>query len=555
MSLFCHCVSPAHPVTYRSDSRPKKPRSPVSEALSPRAASALREAIALTASGNLKAAESTLLVAHFHAPEHPDILRCAGTVQYRQGRLRDAADSWSRALAVRPEDADVFILLSAVQWDLFEFNAADDSLRRAESVAASADTWLKLGIEQGRQGASEDALRSADRVLALRPKDGIAHLLRSQSRQALGDVDGAAEDYRALIERNEHVARAWFGLLDLKVVAIGPDELAALERATAKPGHSTVDGSLLKFALGRAYEAAGRFEDAFATLERANADARRDRFWDAAAFTREVAAVRAAFAGPVTRAPSAQGSEIIFLVGLPRSATTLFEQVLSAHPRVEGASELPYLNMVVQEESQRRGMRFPAWVVSATPEDWDRMGKRYLQMSARWRQSRPKSTDKLPENWLLAGAAMAMLPNAKVIDCRRDPTETCWSCYKQLFAPGRAGFAYDFATLSCYWREYDALCRFWAERHPNHVRVQDYETFLARPEAEIRALLEFCDLEFDPSCLRWHEAQRSVRTASAAQVRQPLRHDTARTGGYGNRLAPLREMLATAAETKGPAVS
>jgi hypothetical protein len=140
-----------------------------------------------------------------------------------------------------------------------------------------------------------------------------------------------------------------------------------------------------------------------------------------------------------------------------------------------------------------------------------------------------------------------MLPGARVIDCRRDPVETCWSCYKQLFAPGRAGFAYDFSTLAAYWRDYDRLCRFWATRHPTKVRAQSYERFVAEPEAETRALLEFCGLDFDPACLRFHDAKRSVRTASAAQVRQPLRRDTARTGRYGKLLAPLREMLGAAA--------
>jgi hypothetical protein len=121
--------------------------------------------------------------------------------------------------------------------------------------------------------------------------------------------------------------------------------------------------------------------------------------------------------------------------------------------------------------------------------------------------------------------------------------ETCWSCYKQLFAPGRALFSYDFPALATYWHDYDRLCRFWAERYPARVRVQHYESFLADPERETRALLEFCNLEFDPACLRFHEARRSIRTASAAQVRQPLRRDTARTGYYGELLAPLREML------------
>ena len=433
-----------------------------------------------------------------------------------------------------------------MQADLYDFDAALASLQQAADCAADADTWMKLGIEFARQGSSEDALAASERILTVRPNDSVARLLRAQSRQALGEADSAASDYRALIARNQHVAKAWFGLLDIKTVGIDPKELFALECIARKPGLPDPDRTLLAFALGKAYEDAGRYRDAFGAFARANALARTGRVWDSGAFAREVDAVRAAFDAPAAQASPELGSEIVFLVGLPRSATTLFEQVLAAHPRVEGASELPYLKMVIDEESARRRQLFPQWVASAMPEDWQRLGNRYLQMSARWRMRRPMSTDKLPENWLLVGAALAMLPGARVIDCRRDPVETCWSCYKQLFAPGRVAFTYDLATLAEYWRGYDRLCRFWAARYPTRLRVQSYESFLAEPENEIRALLDFCGLDFDAACLRFHEARRSIRTASAAQVRQPLRRDTARTDHYGGLLAPLRDMLANA---------
>jgi hypothetical protein len=155
----------------------------------------------------------------------------------------------------------------------------------------------------------------------------------------------------------------------------------------------------------------------------------------------------------------------------------------------------------------------------------------------------PRFTDKLPNNWPLIGAAHAMLPEAKFITCHRDPVETCWSCYKQLFAPGLVNYAYDLGELAAYWHDYDRLARCSVERYPAHVRAQGYEALLAEPESEIRALLDFCGLAFDESCLRFHEAKRGVRTVSSGQVRQPLRRDTARGPRYGELLAPLREAL------------
>jgi len=534
----------ATPISTSGTTASPRPQAPNRlRGLSARAASALRDVAALLDQGNLRAAEKSLLVAHFHAPEHAELFRLSGMIQYRQGRLRDAAESFVRALVAQPDDASVLTWLGAARADLYDFGGAIASLRQAASVDSDADTCLNLGIEFARQGYSEDALAAADRVLSGQPNNGLALLLRAQSRQALGEPDGAASDYRALIAMKEHVASSWFGLLDIKTVRIDSVELAALERVAAKADLSDPDRILLAFALGRAYEDAGRYPDAFDAFARANAGARRGAFWDSAAFAREVDSVRAAFDMRTAHAPSELGNEVIFLVGLPRSATTLFEQVLAAHARVEGASELPYLSMVIREESTRRRLPFPQWVASATPEDWERLGKSYLQMSARWRMQRPMSTDKLPENWLLAGAALAMLPGARVIDCRRDSLETCWSCYKQLFAAGRVAFTYDFSTLAPYWHAYDRLCRFWAERYPTQFRVQRYESFLADPEGETRALLEFCKLDFDAACLRFHEARRSIRTASAAQVRQALRRDTARADRYGELMAPLRALL------------
>ena len=174
------------------------------------------------------------------------------------------------------------------------------------------------------------------------------------------------------------------------------------------------------------------------------------------------------------------------------------------------------------------------------------MGQSYLRLSARWRTLRPVATDKLPGNWLLAGAALTMLPGAKILDCRREAIETCWSCYKQLFAKGMADFAYSFEGLSTYWHDYERLSQLWVERYPTQFRVQRYEDFVAEPEAEVRALLDFCGLPFDHACLNFHRAQRSIRTASAAQVRQPLRRNTAISARYGELMAPLRLLLADA---------
>ena len=239
-------------------------------------------------------------------------------------------------------------------------------------------------------------------------------------------------------------------------------------------------------------------------------------------------------------------------MGLPRSGSTLIEQVLAAHPMVEGASELPYLAQVIDAESRRRGKPFPAWISQASAEDWTRLGQHYLQLSARWREQKPIATDKLPDNWQYVGAIRAMLPQARIIDCRRDPLETCWSCYKQLFAPGLATFSHDFDSLAQYWRGCEMLGDLWAGTYTDNVRVQSYETLVESPQTQIRELLAFCSLPFDEACLSFQDATRAIRTPSALQVRQPLRQTSTRAGRYGALLDPLRLALQQAKDTGLP---
>jgi len=511
--------------------------------LPPGPAAALREAVAQLARGALNAAELQLFSAGAIAPAHPEVLRWAGVLQRQQGRLAAARESLERAHAANPQDVPILIDLAAVCEAGADAVAAHAALLAAAGAAGTPETSLALALECDRQGYALEATALADRLLTGSGTHVVARLLRARCRQALGDATGSADDYRHLIAQQREPARAWFGMLEIKTIDLRPGELQALEVQARASGLDAQSLGMLEFALGRAYEQCGRLADAVATLDRANARIAAAKSWDGNGHARLLAAVDVAFAAPVDSQASAAGREVIFLVGLPRSGTTLFEQVLAAHPQVEGASELPYLQATVDEESARRRMPFPAWAPHLQQSDWDRLGQRYLALSARWRRERPIATDKLPENWMLAAAALRMLPQARVIDCRRDALETCWSCFKQLFAPGRVGFTYDHASLAAYWHGYVAQCARWQQRMPDRFRTLHYEALLADPEGCTRELLAFCGLPFDAACLRFHEVRRSVRSASAAQVRQPLRRDTARANAYGELLDPLRRLL------------
>lgn len=415
------------------------------------------------------------------------------------------------------------------------------------TAPASASGWCDLGRAQLAAGDAAMALASFEQSLALAPDDARAAILRADTLLFLGEADAAASAYRAVIAHDPAAGPAWLGLVSIKTLRLAADESARLEALHREhAGASEIDRIAIGFAIGKVLEDAGRYDDAFAAFADANAAMRRRVPWDARDFLARIEHMLRVFAEPPVHAePPELGNEVIFIVSLPRAGSTLTEQILAAHPEVEGASELSDLGAVIQEESQRRKRGFPDWIHAATAEDWSRLGRRYLERTARWRTTRPRFTDKMPNNWLYLGAALAMLPGARVIDCRRDPLETGWSCFKQLFPRG-AVFSYDLADIGRYWTAYARTMARWSQLFPARIYSQVYETLLADPPARIRDLLDFCGLPFAESCLDFHRSQRTVRTASAAQVREPLRRDTARAERYGARLDPLRHALSVA---------
>jgi tetratricopeptide (TPR) repeat protein len=520
------------------------------EGLTPNAMRALQLAARYLDLRQLDEAAQALGEAQATSPAHPEIQRLQGVLAYRRGRFEDSIALVRRTLAAWPDDAPALGNLGSALADSGRVDQALATMRRACEVAPDlASTWFNLGKLLDSQAYIDEAEPALRKAVQLAPNHLPSRIAHANALVTLGRTAEAAAAYREALAKNRRSAQAWLGLVNLKTVRLEADEIAALEKLHADPEISEDDRAVAGFALGKVLEDSGRHADAFTVLSSANAMRRRRFAWDATGFSQRVDAIAAAFdtAQTTLADDAALGDSVIFVVSLPRSGSTLVEQILAAHPDVEGASELPDLEAVIAEESARRNERFPDWVPGATAADWQRMGRRYLERTERWRARHPRFTDKMPDNWLLAGAALSMLPGARVVNVRRDPVETCWSCFKQMFAAGRHTYSYDLADLAETWRDYDRLSRTWIERFPGRVRAQSYEKLLADPESETRALLEFCGLPFDAACLSPHQAERSVRTASAAQVREPMRRDTARSSAYGALLEPLRRMLDAAA--------
>jgi tetratricopeptide (TPR) repeat protein len=506
-------------------------------------AQALRAARAALDRRDPETADRALVQTGGSAALHPEYLRLLGIVRHLQKRPREAIAALRQALELVPGDALILINLGSALRAAGERDAALASLRRACELAPDlAAAWYNLGRMLGALRRPAEAHEAFERALHCDPAHTQARLHYAGTLRTFGRIEEAVAEYRKILD-SEGSIDAWSRLAGIKTLRLTATDCAELERLFAQPALAADDRVKAGFALVKALEDCGRYSEAFATMATTNALHRRRVEWDSAAWHARTQRMLQAFSkAPASASAATFGREVIFIVSVPRSGSTLTEQILASHPEVEGASELPDLGDVIEAESTRRGIAFPDWTAQATPADWRRLGEDYLERTARWRRERPRFTDKALDNWRYLGAAMAMLPGAHFIDCRRDPVETCLSCYRQLFASGQ-GFTYDIGDLAMFWRHYDQAMRFWSTRYPAAIRTQVYEKLVADPESEIRALLEFCQLPFDPACMRPHEATRAVRTLSAAQVRQPLRSDTARAWRYGDLLTPLRSAL------------
>ena len=481
------------------------------------------------------------------APEEPDAIRMLGMVAQRLGRHAQALECFRRILALCPEDADLRIGLGISLFEQGEFDEALTHFRQACKIEpAAVSAWFNLGEALGRQAHTQEAIAALRRALELSPAHLSARLSLARALANLGEVKAAVAEFREVLRRDPDNAEGWFGLSNLNVVRFDAADAAFLQRALLRDDLSTRDRELLGFTSAKALENQGDYAHAFEAYRAANASRRRRVRWDAAGEHRRIDAILRVFADETpTPAPidARLGNEVILIVSIPRSGSTLVEQILASHPEVEGANEIKDMTQVVDAETQRRNSAFPLWVPDATAEDWQRLGREYLARTARWRQTKPRFTDKSLVTWYLVGAALAMLPAARVVIVRRDPVETCLGCFRQCFSEA-SGFACDLDELAAYCADFLRLTRFWLEKYPKQVFDLQYERLVAEPEGVIRRLLDFCNLPFSPACLEFHKTARTVQSLpSAALVRQPLRSDTARSALFGDKLDHLRQRL------------
>lgn len=470
-------------------------------------------------------------------------IRLLAELAGRIGRYQDAENLLRRAIELAPRFTAARANLALV---LYRTNRTAEAL--AELAKVTVDDPDNVGhanlqaAAYGRIGEFDEALGLYRLVLQKAPNQprvwmSFGHMLKTVGRQ-----DEGIAAYRQAIALLPGLGEAWWSLANLKTVRFDDADIAAMESALAGNNLDPEDRWHLDFALGKAHEDRGEAEAAFRHYAAANALRKRRMPYQAADTTEQADRAIASFTPAMLAANSGKGCETpgpIFVLGMPRAGSTLVEQILASHSQVEGTSELADIGFLARSVEN-----YPAGLADLAPDAVRNLGQQYLERTRIQRHTdRPLFVDKMPNNWIHVPFIKLILPNARIVDARRHPMGCCFSNFKQHFARGQ-GFSYSLEDMGTYYRDYVRAMAHFDRVLPGVVHRVIYERMVDDTEAEVRALLTHCGLEFEEACLSFHQTDRAVRTASSEQVRRPIyREGTDSWKAFEPWLDPLKAAL------------
>jgi len=399
-------------------------------------------------------------------------------------------------------------------------------------------------------GRHEEAIEIYNKVLAVDAENPQILLMCGHAAKTIGRIEEGIDYYRRCYTAKPDYGDAFWSLANLKTYELTDNELAIAQRSEAASQTTATDRIHLCFALGKAFEDRKDFPLSFEYYERGNRLKLAELRYHSDLVTTEVDAQIAVCTAELIEAKATLGhpaQDPIFIVGLPRSGSTLLEQILASHSEVDGTFELPnILNAVVKLNGRRmKGdtANYPGILHELTDERFSELGENYIEETRAYRADAPFFTDKMPNNFRHIGLIKMILPNAKIIDARREAMACCFSCFKQLFAKGQA-YTYGLQEIGQYYRDYVRLMDHWGQVFPGQILRVQYEDVVADLETEVSRVLEYCGLEMQSACLEFHKTDRPVRTPSSEQVRQPIyQQGLQQWREYEEFLQPLKKAL------------
>jgi tetratricopeptide (TPR) repeat protein len=508
----------------------------------------------LFSDGELTLAENILRAYLSRVGSHTEAMRLLARIETERGVFEDAELLLEAVLKLAPDYRAArhdYVRALVERRKYLQAREELETLLKLEPgnvqyLALYAAAYVGLGEQEKAISIYRQHLASAPEAADLHLS--LAHLLRTAGRR-----QESIHACRAAAAARSDFGDAYWSLANLKTYRFTDDEIGRMRAAESAPGTARVDRYHLCFALGKALEDRGEYAESWRHYQQGNMLKRSEIRYrpeiietntrrQMEVCTREFFAAR--------KAVGAASADPIFILGLPRSGSTLLEQILASHSRVEGTQELAEIPRIVLELQGRDpdldSRSYPGVLSQLEPEDFLRLGEKYLSETRLYRTDRPYFIDKMPNNFRHIGLIHLLLPNAKIIDARREPMACCFSNFKQLFAGGQE-FTYGIEDIARYYRTYLDLMQHWDEVLPGRVLRVRHEDVVEDLEGNVRRILEFCGLEFEPACVDFHKTKRSVRTASSEQVRQPIfREGLDQWRNYELWLDPLKDALGDA---------
>ncbi len=449
-------------------------------------------------------------------------LRLLAELTLRKGDHRSAESFFSRCLDLAPDYAEARHRYATFLVNVGKLTQAKRQIEILLQTDPHNVSYRSLmAYVLGQVGDYSPALRYHEGILAETPNEYLAWLVYANDLRAAGRQQDCIAAYRRVINLNPEAADAYWNLSNLKTFRFSTDEIDSIQEKLKRADLPPRNRIVLHFCLGKTFEDGGLYEEAFAHFKKANALQRSIVTYDADRTTSEFASLSRVFTREFFEKRSLVGCEApdpIFIVGLPRSGSTLVEQILSSHSAIEGTRELPN----VQAIAANLEGGFPGGLFDLDPQAFEAMGLEYLGGTQVFRRlGRPHFIDKMPSNFIFSGFIHLLFPKSKIIDVRRDPLDCCLANFKQLFARAFT-FSYSLTDLGRYYRDYQQLMAHYDTVLPGRIHRIVYEDLVADPEAEIRRLLRYLGLPFEAGCLRYYENDRAIRTASSEQVRMPI---------------------------------
>ncbi len=511
-------------------------------------------ATSLFADGELGPAERMVRAFLLRHGDHPEAMRLLAKIGIARDVLDDAEILLEAALALAPDHRAARYEYADTLVKRHKYRAAGEQLDRLLKLDPGNLDYRSLAATVAvGLGEQDKAIALYRGLLADVPGSRDVNLWLAHALKTVGDLPQAIDAYHAAAAARPDFGDAYWSLANLKTYRFGDDEIAQMRAAEAAPATAPVDRQHLCFALGKALEDRGEIAESWRYYERGNALKRAEsRYRPEIIETNTARQIETCTAG-FFRARAGWGAEAgdpIFVLGLPRSGSTLIEQILASHSKVEGTEELADIQRIVLDLQGRdpdlNDPRYPGALADLTAADFRALGEKYLADTRVHRTGKPFFIDKMPNNFRHVGLIHLMLPHARIIDARREPMACCFSNLKQLFANGQE-FTYSVEDIARYYRTYLDVMDHWDRVLPGRVLRVHHEDVVADLDGSVRRMLEHCGLDFEPACLEFHKTRRSVRTPSAEQVRQPIFRDGLdQWKKYERWLGPLQDALGDA---------